>query len=104
MSTIRFTWLRPGGWTRMGMVGAVAVMFATPMLWSLGVFAPEEEELRRALIFLASGMWLFVALGYGAGWVLRGFVVRSKEGEDGDDGHHHAPSPPPAAHKPPAHH
>ncbi|NFV81492.1 hypothetical protein [Magnetospirillum aberrantis] len=100
MSTYRFSWLRPNGWSRLGGVGAVVILFATPMLWALGVFGNGDDTLKRALIFLFSGMWLFVAAGYTAGWAMRGFMVRMKDAddEDGDGGRR----PPPAMHAPPA--
>lgn len=84
MSTYRFSWLRPNGWTRLGGVGAVVVLFATPMLWAVGGFGLGEDSLRRALIFLFAGMWLFVGAGWMVGWALRGFMVRLKEEEDED--------------------
>lgn len=101
MSTYRFSWLRPNGWNRLGAVGAVAVMFATPMLWSLGLFGTGDDTIRRALIFLFAGMWMFVGSGYVLGWALRGFMVRLKEHDDEDDVGHR-PAAPPQASRPPA--
>ncbi|MBC7953100.1 MAG: hypothetical protein H7Z12_14935 [Rhodospirillaceae bacterium] len=100
MSTYRFSWLRPGGYTRLGGVGAVAVLFATPMLWALGAFDAGEDTMKRALIFLFAGMWFFVGTGYVFGWAIRGFMVRLKDHEDDDDGPAHRPAGP--AHAPPA--
>ncbi|CDL01260.1 conserved exported protein of unknown function [Magnetospirillum gryphiswaldense MSR-1 v2] len=100
---IRFTWLRPGGWTRLGVVVAVAIMFSTPMLWSLGAFGDGDEALRRALIFLFSGLWFGIGIGYAASWALRGFVLRAKDHDDDDDEPAHArPAvrPPAPAHPP----
>lgn len=93
MSTYRFSWLRPNGWTRMGGVGAVAVMFATPMLWALGLFGNGDDTIKRALIFLFAGMWMFVGAGWAVGWALRGFMVRLKDHDD-DDGPGHRPAAP----------
>lgn len=95
MSTYRFSWLRPGGWTRLGGVGAVGVLFATPMLWALGVFGEGDDTLKRAMIFLFAGMWFFVGTGYVLGWAIRGFVVRMKEPDDDDDAPAHRPPSPP---------
>lgn len=110
MSTYRFSWLRPGGWSRLGAAGAVAVMFATPMLWSLGLFGNGEDTLKRALIFLFAGMWMFVGTGYVVGWALRGFMVRLKEDEGEEGGHRpvaahaaHAAHPPAGATHRPGH-
>lgn len=110
MSAYRFSWLRPNGWTRLGGVGAVAVLFATPMLWALGLFGNGDDTLKRALIFLFAGMWLFVAAGWTAGWALRGFMVRLKDQDDEEGGGHraaspsahasHPPHPPAGAHRP----
>ncbi|MCR6633251.1 MAG: hypothetical protein NVV74_26190 [Magnetospirillum sp.] len=103
MSTYRFSWLRPNGWTRLGAVGAVVVLFATPMLWAVGGFGDGDDTVRRALIFLFAGLWLFIGGGYVLGWALRGFMVRLKdpdEDEDGAPAHRpvgsHAPAHPPA--------
>ncbi|KAF0222538.1 MAG: hypothetical protein FD176_2604 [Rhodospirillaceae bacterium] len=94
---IRFTWLRPGGWTRLGVVVAVAIMFSTPMLWSLGGFGDGDEALRRALIFLFSGLWFGIGIGYAASWALRGFVLRAKDDDDEE-----APRARPPVARPPA--
>lgn len=107
MSNIRFSWLRPSGWTRLGVAGGVAIVFATPMLWALGVFGADDEAIRRAMVFLFAGLWFFVAVGFTIGWSIRGFIVRVKEAEDDDEGAHrpaggaHPPPHPPAA-RPPA--
>lgn len=102
--SVRFTWLRPGGWGRLGVVVAVGMLFATPMLWSLGAFGEGDEALRKALIFLFSAMWFGVGVGYSIGWALHGFVIRSREHDDDDEGGHPvrsaAPPPRPAAHPP----
>lgn len=105
MSSYRFSWLRPNGWNRLGGVGAVAVLFATPMLWATGVFGNGDDNIKRALIFLFAGMWMFVGIGFAFSWALRGFMVRLKDDDD-DVGHRpmapaHAP-PPHGAHPPAA--
>lgn len=104
MPNYRFSWLRPGGWTRLGVVGAVGVLFATPMLWSIGVFGDGEDTLKRALIFLFSGMWFFIGVGYVSGWSIRGFMLRVKDPDtDAEDQPARRPAVP--AHPPagPAH-
>lgn len=105
MSNIRFSWLRPSGWARLGVVGAVGVLFATPMLWALGVFGGNDEAIHRAVIFLFAGLWFFIGIGYTLGWSIRGFIVRLKE-DEGEEGAPHRPAapshPPAAAHRPPA--
>lgn len=94
----RFSWLKPGGWTRLGVAGGTATVFLTPMLWALGGFGDGADAVRRAVVFLMAGLWFFIALGYLVGWSIRGFVVRVKgEGED-DDGD--APPARPAGHGP----
>lgn len=98
MSSYRFSWLRSGGWTRLGLAGAVAAMFATPMMWSLGVFGDGDDALKRAMIFLFAGMWFFVGVGYMLGWAIRGFLVRLKEHDEDEDGPAHRPAAP--AHPP----
>lgn len=100
MSSYRFSWLRPNGWSRMGGVGAVAVMFATPMLWSLGLFGTGDDTIKRALIFGFAGMWMFVGAGYVLGWALRGFMVRLKDHDDEEEGGHRPSAPPHGAHPP----
>ena len=83
--SVRFTWLRPGGWVRLGVVAAVAILFATPMLWALGAFGNGDEAIRRGLIFLFAGLWFGIGTGYAAGWALRGFILRSKEPDDDEE-------------------
>lgn len=111
----RVTFLRPGGWTRLGGAGAVGVIFATPMLWALGGFGDGDDSVQRAVIFLLSGVWFFVTFGYMVGWALRGFIVRLKEADEDEDAppHRpggpahlppHQPSHPPAPHAPPPPH
>lgn len=84
MSTYRFSWLRPGGWNRLGGVGAFSVLFGTPMMWALGAFGMGEDSLKFAAVFLLSGIWFFVSLGYGISWAVRGFMAKVKDG-DGDE-------------------
>lgn len=104
MSTYRFSWLRPNGWGRLGVVGAMVVLFVTPMVWALGGFGASGDALRRALIFLFAGMWLFIAAGYGLGWAIRGFMVRVKDHDDEDeDGPSHRPAAAAGSHASPAH-
>lgn len=100
MSSYRFSWLRSGGYTRLGGAGAVAVLFATPMLWALGAFGMGEDTLKRAMIFLFAGMWFFVGTGYVLGWAIRGFMVRLKDHDEDEDGPAHRPAGP--AHPPAA--
>jgi hypothetical protein len=95
MSTYRFSWLRPGGWNRLGGVGAVATMFATPMMWALGVFGADDDTIKRSLIFLFAGMWFFVGTFYVLGWAIRGFLVKTKDHEEDEDGPAHRPAAPP---------
>ncbi len=98
MSTYRFSWHRPGGWTRLGAAGAVGILFVTPVLWSLGVFGAAEDTLKRAMIFAFAGMWFCVGFGYMLGWALMGFMVKLKDHDEDEDAHKHAPpSRPPAA-------
>lgn len=100
MSAYRFSWLRPNGWSRVGGAGAVAILFATPMLWALGVFGNGDDTIRRALIFAFAGMWMFVGAGYVFGWALRGFMVRIKDHDDEEEGAHRPAGPPHGAHPP----
>lgn len=94
----RFSLLRSSGWTRFGVAGAVGIFFATPMLWSIGLFGPDEQGMHRAIVFLFSGIWFFIALGYSVGWAVHGFVFRTKE-DDGEgereSGSSRPPPPPP---------
>lgn len=84
MGTYRFSWLRPGGWNRLGGVGAMCVLFGTPMMWALGVFGTGDDSLKLASVFLLAGIWFCVCLGYGIGWAVRGFMAKVKDG-DGDE-------------------
>ncbi len=102
MSTYHFTWWRSSGWTRLGLVGAVVMIFFTPMLWALGAFGQDESTLIRSVVFLGGGLWLSIGAGYTAGWAMRGFLIRQKEPE-ADDGGHHGPAGHPPAHGPAPH-
>lgn len=95
--SIRFTWLRPGGWGRLGVVVAVGLLFATPMLWALGAFGQGDEAIRRALIFLFAGLWFGVGVGYSIGWALHGFILRSRDHDDDEDAAPPRPAARPAA-------
>lgn len=107
MSAYRISYIRSTGWTRLGLAGAVAILFASPMLWALGVFGTGDDALHRAVIFGLAGLWFFVGTFYVVGWAVQGFVVRQKVvDEDADDGPPRrsapcAPSSPPSA-RPPA--
>ncbi len=91
---VRFSWVRPDGWIKLGVTGAVAVLFGTPMLWALGSFGQQDDARTRAIIFAAAGIWLFVAVGYCVGWAIRGFLIKNKEASD-DEGDAMAPHRPP---------
>lgn len=97
----RFSLLRSSGWTRFGVAGAVAVFFATPMLWSIGLFGLDEQGIHRAVVFLFSGVWFFIALGYSIGWAVHGFVFRPKESEEDGERPSAAHAPPPPSSRPP---
>jgi hypothetical protein len=98
MSTYKISYLRPAGWTRLGLAGAVGVLFASPMLWALGAFGAGDEALHRVVIFALAGLWFFVGTFYVIGWALQGFVVRIKNpDEDGDEAPARRPSPGPSA-------
>jgi hypothetical protein len=85
-------------------VGAVAALFATPMLWALGAFGTEPQAIRSAVVFAASAVWFFFVLGYGAGWAMRGFVIRQKDEDDAPAHRPAAPAAPhPAPHRPAGH-
>lgn len=95
-ATYRFSLLRSSGWTRLGLAGAVGVLFGTPMLWALGVFGQGDDSIQRAVIFLFAGLWFFVGIGWLVGWAIHGFMVRIKDADDDDDGPARRPSPGPA--------
>lgn len=97
MSTYKISYLRAAGWTRLGLAGAVGILFASPMMWALGVFGGGDDALHRVVIFALSGLWFFVGTCYVIGWALQGFVVRIKNpDEDSEDAPPRRPSPPPA--------
>lgn len=101
----RFSLLKSSGWTRLGLAGAVAIIFVTPMLWSVGAFGTSEEgALQRAVVFGLAGVWLFMAAGYTVGWAVKGFTIRLKEEGEGEDHPiaRRAPVPPAAATHPPS--
>jgi hypothetical protein len=105
MSTYRISYIRSTGWTRLGLAGAVGVLFASPMLWALGAFGTGDDALHRAVIFALSGLWFCVGTFYVVGWALQGFVIRQKvPDEDADEIPARRPPaapPPPPAGRPP---
>jgi hypothetical protein len=106
MATYKVSFIKSTGWTRLGLAGAVAVLFISPMLWALGVFGNGDDALHRTVIFTLSGLWFFVGTFYVIGWALQGFVIRQKVvEEDADDMPPRRPppsAPPPPASRPPA--
>jgi ABC-type nickel/cobalt efflux system permease component RcnA len=112
MSAYRFSWFRPVGWMRLGMSAAMGVLFLTPMMWSIGAFGSGDDAVRRTLVFMMSGLFLTLAVGFMLGWSMRGFAVKVRDGEDEADSPPHRPAasaarPVTAPHAPPraaAHH
>lgn len=107
MSAYKISYIRSTGWTRLGLAGAVAILFGSPMLWALGVFGGGDDALHRVVIFTLAGLWFFVGTFYVIGWALQGFVVRQKVAdEDADEAppiRRPPPSaPPPQSSRPPA--
>jgi len=96
MAAYRVSFIKASGWTRLGLAGAVGVLFSTPMLWALGSFGFADEALHRAIVFALSGVWCPIAVGYLVGWGVQGFVIRQRVvEEDSDDAPAHRPPPGP---------
>ncbi len=96
MSGFRVSYVKASGWTRLGLAGAVAVLFGTPMLWALGTFGAGDDALHRGAVFGLAGLWFAVATGYLVGWAVQGFVIRTKAATDEEaDEQPSRPSPPP---------
>jgi hypothetical protein len=96
MSSYRVSFMKAGGWTRLGLAAGAAAASSAPMLWALGSFGAAEEAIHRAIIYAVSGFWLFLAAGYLTGWAMQGFIIRQKVAEeDADDGPARRPTPPP---------
>ena len=105
-TTYRFSLLRFDGWARLGFAGAVAVLFGTPMMWSLGVFGHDPGAILHAVVFLFSGLFLALGVGYSIGWAVRGFTVRMKDTDDDEGARRPGPAagpphPPAPASRPP---
>jgi hypothetical protein len=96
MSSYKVSFIKTGGWVRLGLAAGTAAALSAPMLWALGSFGHADEAIQRAIIYAGSGLWLFLATGYLVGWAIQGFVIRQKvSDEDGEDGPARRPSPPP---------
>jgi hypothetical protein len=93
MSGYHLSILRRGGWIRVGMVGALAMVPITLMERALGYFSDGEQGLWQALEFLAGGIALWLIVGFLARWVVHGFAVRSKESDAGHDEATPTPAP-----------
>ena len=94
MVDVHLSPVRVKGWVRLGFPGAVAALFASPMLWALGLFDGTAAPLPHAIIFGLSAMALFGVTPSLLGWALQGFAVRRKIGEEPDE---HARGPAPVA-------
>lgn len=101
----KFSLLRSSGWNRLGVTGAIAILFVTPMLWSLGIFGSGDEALHRGMVFLFAGVWLFMVVGYTLGWAIHGFMVKIRDADADDEGDDQPrrPPPPAAVRRPPPH-
>ncbi len=84
MIETHFSLTRSSGWFRLGITGAIAAIFATPILWSLGVFDSAINPLMNAMVFALSSIFLFGVVPSLVGWALQGFMVRHKSPDDGD--------------------
>jgi hypothetical protein len=100
MTEARFSITKSNGWTRLGLPGAVSVLFGTPMLWALGTFDSTTEPPLHAIVFGLFGILFFGLVPLLIGWALQGFVIRRKASEDGDE----APDARPPAPRPVAAH
>jgi hypothetical protein len=100
MAAHRVSFIKAGGWTRLGVAGAAAVLFSAPMLWALGSFGFAEEAIHRAIIYALSGTWCLLAFGYLVGWAVQGFVIRQKVVEEEDEDARPS-APPPSRPAPP---
>lgn len=100
MTGYRVSFIRSSGWTRLGLAGAVLCLFLTPILWSFGLFGDSDMALKRAIVFAASGAWLFGLGFFLIGWALQGFVVRVRNADDEDEPHGggRSSAPPPGRH------
>ncbi len=76
---------KSNGWTRLGLPGAMFMLFATPMLWALGAFDGTAEPLLHAIVFGLFGIFCFGLTPWLIGWALQGFLVRRKTGEESDE-------------------
>ena len=107
MAAYRVSFTKAGGWTRLGVAGAAAMLFSAPMLWALGSFGFAEEAIHRAIIYAISASWSLLAFGYLVGWAVQGFVIRQKVAEEEDEDSRPSapppsrPSPPPSRPAPP---
>jgi len=107
MSNYRLSALRNKGWIRMGIIGAATVCPVTAMLRAIGWFSDGDRGLEQAATFLVAGVVFWLLLGFSAGWVMHGFVVRLRESDEDHDeprsGPGSTPQRPTAAHAAPAH-
>jgi hypothetical protein len=88
MIDYRLSVIRAKGWARMSLPGSVALLFATPMLWAVGLFDATADALRHAIVFGISGVLLCGLMPPLFGWALHGFAVRRKPAEDDETADH----------------
>jgi hypothetical protein len=85
MSNYRLSALRNKGWIRMGIVGAGTVFPVTAMFRAIGWFSDGDRGLEQAATFLVGGVVFWLLLGFSAGWIMHGFVVRLRESDEDHD-------------------
>lgn len=87
MSAYRLSPIRNKGWLRLGLAGAVAMIPYTAMEHAQGRFSEGPTGLQQAAEFLASGMAIWLIIGFAMAWVMHGFAVRAKSEDEEESGH-----------------
>jgi len=90
MTNYRLSALRTKGWVRLGLTVAMAAIPLAVVEHSLGVFSDGMPGIWQAVEFAGGAAALSLVLTLLAGWIMRGFAVRTHD-EDHEHEERHAP-------------
>lgn len=87
MIAYHFSLLRYRGWIRVGLIGAALAFPAAAIAHAFGWLGEGDRALIGVIEFIVGGMASSLILGFSAGWILRGFAVRNRDDDGGEETH-----------------
>ncbi len=85
MSAYHLSPLRNKGWLRAGFIAAILMLPLAAMEHALGYFSEGLKGFLQAVEFVIGGMAFALIVGTSAGWVLRGFALRTRDDDEDRD-------------------